>query len=331
MYSSDHTIRGGPLKDLLPLISEELRKHGVCIIPGLLDDDECNNLETDTWKMLEEISSKWTTPIRRDDSKTWDLSKFFALHHMLIQQLVSHSQVCWSARQNPKVVEVFRHLWKTDDLVTSFDGMSIHFPPEETGIKKDWYNPKLQKSWIHCDQSYRRNNLECYQSWITPLDVNSGDATLLYLDGSHNFHGKFAETLKERPSDDWYVLTEEDLKKYQSYGCSKKLVTCPKGSLVLWDSRTIHCGLEPLKERAIPNMRICIYICMVPRNRCSEAVLKKRRKYYDENRTTKHNPAHSNVFGKLPRIRSEKERAVYIETMSQPARGVLTDLGKSLI
>lgn len=331
LYSSDHTVSNVPLKDQLSLISEELEKYGVCIIPSLLDDDECSHLETECWKMLEEITVNWETPIKQDDPKTWNLTKFYALHHMLIQQLVSHSQMCWSARQNPKIVEVFRHLWKTQDLVTSFDGISVHFPPEKSGIKKDWYNPKLQKSWIHCDQSYKRNSLECYQSWVTPLAVNPGDATLVYYEGSHKFHDTFAKAMGETPSEDWYVLKADDIQKYESYGCQKKMVTCPKGSMVIWDSRTIHCGLEPQKERLNPNMRICIYVCMVPRSRCTDAVLKKRRKYFEENRTTKHNPAFSNVFSKFPRIRSEKERREYIETTSYPTKAILTDLGKSLI
>jgi hypothetical protein len=347
-YSSDHTLKftGELTKEFLDKCQEELEKSGICIISDLLTDQECINLENGCWTMLQEITAKWKTPINKNDETTWDMTKFFPLHHMLVQQLVSHSQVCWDARQNSKVVKVFQHLWDTEKLVTSFDGMSIHFPPEKTKLTKDWYNPKKQKSWIHCDQSYKRNELECYQAWVTPLDVNPGDATLVYLENSHLHHQKFASTLSPIPTlsspkgnvvrahrleDEWYVLKEEDLKTYNEYGCKLKCVTCPKGSLVLWDSRTIHCGREPLKERLVPNMRICIYVCMLPRSSCSNAVLTKRKKYYDENRTTKHNPVMSNVFPKQPRIRSSEDKTEYEETMSYPTKAKLTALGKSLI
>jgi len=35
-------------------------------------------------------------------------------------------------RQNPKVVNVFQKLWNKEEVLTSFDGASIHLPPEKT-------------------------------------------------------------------------------------------------------------------------------------------------------------------------------------------------------
>jgi ectoine hydroxylase-related dioxygenase (phytanoyl-CoA dioxygenase family) len=65
-------------------------------------------------------------------------------------------------------------------------------------------------------------------------------------------------------------------------GCSVKRIKCPKGSLVLWDSRTIHCGSECLKSRATFNFRNVVYVCYEPRTRCTEKNLIKKRKAFEE-------------------------------------------------
>ena len=53
---------------------------------------------------------------------------------------MGHSQFAWDIRQNPNVVSAFAHLWdsKPEDMLSSYDGMSIHLPPELTG--KAFYN-----------------------------------------------------------------------------------------------------------------------------------------------------------------------------------------------
>ena len=158
---------------------------------------------------------------------------------MLLQHTVSHCQFPWDIRQNPAVVNVFRTLWDTDDLVTSFDGLSVHFPPESTG--KGWYRGADTGDWLHCDQSFSNNELECYQAWVTPVDVNRGDATLIYLEKSHLYHSRFAKKFKgtkgKLPA--WYKLTEEDILKYtEKYGCKLRKVVCSAGSIVLWDTAT---------------------------------------------------------------------------------------------
>jgi ectoine hydroxylase-related dioxygenase (phytanoyl-CoA dioxygenase family) len=50
-----------------------------------------------------------------------------------------------------------------------------------------------------------------------------------------------------KAKNDWYKLNKEEEKFFLEKGCKIKKIMCPKGSLVLWDSRTIHCGVEALK------------------------------------------------------------------------------------
>ena len=112
-----------------------------------------------------------TIPVLESDCKS-----LFGLHSMLIQHWgIGHSQFNWDLRQNPKVVDIFSKIWDVNkyNLVTSFDGASIHFPHEITNV--GFYRGN---DWFHCDQSFQRNNAECIQSWLTAYDVNEGDATL---------------------------------------------------------------------------------------------------------------------------------------------------------
>ena len=42
------------------------------------------------------------------------------------------------------------------------------------------------------------------------------------------------------------------------------MIKCPAGSLVLWDSRTIHCAKEPEIKRHQPNYRCVLKIQNIP-------------------------------------------------------------------
>jgi len=142
------------------------------------------------WDFVEGITSNWETPINRKLKETWKLIyDLYPLHSMLFQYYHSaHAQISWDVRQNSKIIDIFAAFWtcKPEELLVSFDGFSFHLPPE---ITNRGYNKG--NTWYHTDQSYTRNDFECVQSWITGLDVNECDATLGFLEGSHNFH-KFA-------------------------------------------------------------------------------------------------------------------------------------------
>jgi hypothetical protein len=87
-------------------------------------------------------------------------------------------------------VDVFAALWgcSAHDLLVSFDAASFHFPPEVPGV--GWEDPVSHD--LHTDQSFTRNDFECIQAWVTANHVDTGDATLALLEGSHLYHGDFA-------------------------------------------------------------------------------------------------------------------------------------------
>lgn len=226
--------------------------------------------------------------IYENDNKTWvKLHSMYPKHGMLIQHFkVGHSKFVWDIRQNKKVIDIFKKLYNTSDLLVSFDGASISLPPEITN--RGW-NIKVG---YHCDQSYLRENFECIQGWINGYDTNEGDATLGFFEGSH----KLTKEVKEKV--DWYKLNEI---KYYKNICPEKRIKCPKGSLVLWDSRTIHSGVRPEKSRKNMNIRCCVYVSYMPKKLASEKMIQKRIKAYEECRMTTHNAINVKLFPKNPR------------------------------
>ncbi|KAJ3314351.1 hypothetical protein HDU93_004773, partial [Gonapodya sp. JEL0774] len=90
---------------------------------------------------------------------------------------------------------------------------------------------------------------ECVQAWVTALDVKEGDASLGFMEGSNKFFSQAAKRFRLNGKPDWHKLTAEQEAWYEEQGCAKKRIQCPKGSMVLWDSRTIHSGVGPQMQR----------------------------------------------------------------------------------
>jgi ectoine hydroxylase-related dioxygenase (phytanoyl-CoA dioxygenase family) len=276
-------------------------KYGVAIIENVLDNTEIDAMRTGMWDYLEHITQNFNKHIKRDDKDSWkEYSKLYPKHSMLLQNWgIGHAQFIWDLRQNEKVIDIFANLWNCEnkDLLVSFDGASFHFPPEIT--KKGWYRGNL---WYHTDQSYTRNGFECVQSWVTAYDVNKDDATLAFLESSHKYHSDFAKKYDIKDKSDWYKHTDKELEFYfNDKNCIEGRITCKAGSMVFWDSRTIHCGTEPVKTRDNKNTRNVAYICMMPRQLSTNALIRKKQKAFEDLRTTNHWANKPKLFPKLPR------------------------------
>lgn len=306
-------------------LQETLEKYGVAIIPNVLNNNECNEMINNMWDYLEYITQKWKYPIKRNDEETWE-EIYKLTHDSLLFQFwnIGHSQMSWNVRQNPKVVDIFSYFWKVkpDDLLVSFDGASIQLPHEI--IVCDY----LEKSgkMYHTDQSYCDSRFKYLQSWITAYDVNKDDATLAFFESSHKFHADFRNLLIEDPSEtDWYVLNNNELLFYKEL-CKEKHIVCPKGSLVLWDGRTIHCGIQASINRTVPNIRCISYLCYAPRSFINPINLKLKQTAFNELRTTTHNPYKIRFKPVTPYI-NEFDDSKFITIIKSP---ILSDLGKKL-
>jgi hypothetical protein len=281
-------------------LKETLQKYGVAIIPSVLNPEECSNISSGIWDFLEYISQNWSIPINRNNQDSWKgFYDLYPLHSMLLKNwYIGHAQVCWDVRQNIKILNIFSHLWncEPEELLSSFDGFSFHLPPEITN--RGWYKNKL---WLHVDQSFTDNSFKCIQSWVTAYDIDEGDATLAFLEKSHLFHEDFGREFDIKDKSNWYKLNDDEKQFYINNDCILKKIKCPKGSLVLWDSRTIHCGIEPLRNRIKPNFRAIIYLCYLPRSLSTQKQIEKKIKAFEKLRTTSHWPCNIKLNSINPR------------------------------
>lgn len=306
-------------------LKETIHKFGVAIIPNVLTFNEIEEIKNGMWDYLETISGKFEIPIKRTQKETWKgIYNLMPLHSMLIQHWgIGHTQFIWDLRQKEVIVDIYSYLWNVskEDLLVSFDGASFHMPPEETN--RGYYRGN---DWFHTDQKLSDSKFKCLQSWVTAFDVNEGDATLTFLEGSNNFHEEFAKKYnKLAVKDDWYKLEDEEIKFFLQKGCHIKNITCPAGSFVLWDSRTFHAGKESIKGRKNSNFRCVVYLCYAPRSWSTEALLKKKRKAFQEKRTCSHWPEKSKLFPKNPRTYGKA-----LPIVSEIPSPVLNTLGMKL-
>jgi hypothetical protein len=278
-------------------LNNYLNEYGVAVIPNVLSEAECINFRNQIWSEL-----KYVTQNRFDvnNQNTWrEFFNFYPLHSMLLQHYsLGHMQPIWDIRQHNKVCEPFETIWNTpkNDLLVSFDGLSVHLPPEKTS--RGWF---LNKEWFHTDQSFKKQNKCCIQGLINLYQVNNKDASLAILEGSNNYHQEFNNQYHLECNDDWYKLKDGEKDFFLNKGCNPFAVKANIGSLVLWDSRTMHQGKEPEKTREQENFRIAVYVCMMPRNTSNGKALEKKQKAFNDLRLTSHWANNPKLFSKSPR------------------------------
>uniref|UniRef100_A0A6C0DB78 Phytanoyl-CoA dioxygenase n=1 Tax=viral metagenome TaxID=1070528 RepID=A0A6C0DB78_9ZZZZ len=305
-------------------VNETIGKYGVAIIPNILNDAECDNMIKEMWNYLEHISEDFLIPINRHDMNSWESIYNLNGGSLLFEFWnIGHSQMLWDQRQNPKIVEVFAKIWnvKPEELLASFDGASIEIPPEITNY--GWYEDNIP--FYHTDQSYATPEFKYVQSWVTANDVNPGDATLAFFESSNKYHSEFSELFNVKDPKDWYLLSKKELEFYSSR-CIEKKISCPRGSLVLWDGRTIHCGIQSSINRWKPNIRCINYLCYLPRSQSNEENILLKQQALLDLQTTTHNPCIIRFKSRTPYLEIQDE-SQFIKKINPP---YLTDLGKKL-
>lgn len=302
-------------------IKASLETHGVATLPRIISHDECVRLREGIWTGLRHITQG---RFNLNDPTTWkSFYDLMPMHSMLLQHWgVGHMQPVWDVRQNPAIIGTFARLWETEDLLVSFDGISVHLPPEVS--RRGWFRGS---QWLHTDQSPTKKGLHCIQGLVNLYPVNEGDATLTFLDGSHKHHEEFFSHINQTDfKPDWFKLDEDQTTFFTNKGCKQYCVQADEGSLVLWDSRTMHSGIEPQHGRANPNYRIVIYVCMTPKRLATPAGIEKRIKAFEELRMTTHWPHLPKLFPKHPRTYGNP-----MPTVNDVSEPVLTYYGRKLV
>ncbi len=268
--------------------SENLNKNGYTIINNVFDKNEIEEYikEYNIWKNNIPNFNYFHTNIERNG-----IHKYYE---------VGHQRFAWLARTNPKITNIFKQLWNTDELVTSFDGCCYY--PNDYSYDQGY--------WTHTDQSSRKKGLHCYQSFISL--TNNTQRTLVLYKGSHLLHEDYFTTMEIDEPRDWNILD----KKYVNELVEDKILLDVKaGDLVIWDSRTFHqntCGDTNCKEE-----RLVQYLCYLPKNAegNNDDQKKKRLNYFNSIRTTSHWPYPMNPVPKQPNNYNYyyPDNAIYID------------------
>eukprot|EP01088_Endostelium_zonatum_P007260 TRINITY_DN19479_c0_g1_i1.p1 TRINITY_DN19479_c0_g1~~TRINITY_DN19479_c0_g1_i1.p1 ORF type:complete len:335 (-),score=54.57 TRINITY_DN19479_c0_g1_i1:89-1093(-) len=281
-----------------------LEEHGYVVFKNVLTPEEVSKGKDLAWDFLEGLKK---SSIQRKDPTTWDQGWPDPFNKgILVGDGVGQSPFLWYVRANPNVQKIYKTIWNTEQVATSFDGFGIHRPFE--------YNPKWKTGtgWFHIDQNgkYKPDRI-CVQGLVNFYDSGEDDGGLVVVPDSIKI---FKDIFKERDfkSERDYVTVhkndEKGIWKNEAAHLQPIKVVANAGDMLLWDSRTIHCNSPAATSRKIPEdggilepRRLVAYVCMVPMKRLTEGVKEKRRKAYLSGETTSHWPEECDSTGRANR------------------------------
>ncbi|KAJ9101873.1 hypothetical protein QFC21_003213 [Naganishia friedmannii] len=268
-----------------PEYLKELHTKGYVVVPNIIPQEQAAQYVTDANEWLKGFGKGFDI----DDKSTWNVENLpphfrGGLYNALG---VGHEDLLWRIRLEPALIDVFSKIWGTDELLVSFDGANFSVPLPPSQIQN------AGAPWPHVDQSPLKRNMECIQGIANLAPNGEDDGGLMILDGSFPLYNEFIDAhVDDQPEGGWpkidsYHHTPKQLQWFYDRGCTWKKVNAPAGSLILWESRTIHYGAAP-KEGANP--RYATYVCYKPAAHCPPAHLEVRKEAIKEFRNMSHNP-----------------------------------------
>jgi ectoine hydroxylase-related dioxygenase (phytanoyl-CoA dioxygenase family) len=99
--------------------------------------------------------------------------------------------------------------------------------------------------WLHTDQGpLKGHELACIQGGVNVFPTGPDDGCLSVLSGSHKLHRELFEAFPHLGGRKDFIRISgpgfDLIDWFRERGCDWWNITCPAGSIVLWDSRTQH-------------------------------------------------------------------------------------------
>lgn len=271
-----------------PVYLDGLKEKGYAVIPHILTEQECQNWISEFWIAMQRFIPGATEETVCQPDSPW-------IHHLggLIQSGFNHAPFMWWLRCHPGVLEIAYQIYGTHDLSVSFDGIAVERAPERRRNIKGRemtcasYDSKIAiKRNYHNDRNsrYRDPDRVHIQMEVPMNDVDPEDATLMVLENSHRYYEKFVKhfpyTLTGKK--DWRPLTLEEKEWFLSKPDVREVaVSAPKGSVVLWDTKTVHSNKRATRGRPSPKFRYVAFVAYNIMSLLSQADLEKRRMMFE--------------------------------------------------
>lgn len=271
-------------------IIREIEDNGYCVIPDVLTHEEVETAKS--------MFYDWQNTIPNHDH----IHGLIDPHGIYKFHEAGHQRHAWYLRTRSNIQAVFKKLWNTDDLICSYDGSCY--------ISKSC--KKKDRHWIHSDQAPDTEGLQCIQGFVSLTD--NKERTFVIYEKSHLYHSEYFKERQIYSKKNWHLIDHETLDRMRN---QRRVLHIKAGSLVIWDSRMFHSNQY---GKANSEERIVQYICYLPRKhkKYTASLAKKRRKYFEERRTTSHWPVPVYVNGKQPQTFGNKDRLIDYDKLTIP-------------
>lgn len=288
--------------------AKDLKEKGYAVIPSVLDEQEVEQYKAKMWDTLGSmtasdvykrgVNTKFDRSI--DNYEQYKMSDLFPHKHGILESYrMNHCEAARDARKEPKILEVMTALYGDTRLVCSMDRINWKFPGKQY---------KSQEDWPHCDQNPRKLGPRCVQAYLdingTLNDQEPGNR---FYEGSHLVFHKFTKPYRGLDETDWFKPGLAEITQIsEKYKLPLVKPLCPAGSLVLWDSRTIH---SPHDGTDFERGRSVFYVCYLPyqpETFTRQEEQKKKDAFLAMN-ATRHTPFPQSCFGKYARTYGKED------------------------
>lgn len=261
-------------------------ENGYAVIPSAITTDAAARYQAAAFEWLKSLDNPC---LDLTDPSTWtpenvpSVSEINTFNHYG----VVHERFVWDIRLEPGIREVFSQLWKTDELLVSFDALNITLPRRVGHVAR--------KKWPHIDQSPYREGLQCVQGIANLSQSGPDDGGLTVYPGSHKVTEEFFQTNTNRENwtrKDFYKYTPEELVWFEEKGYKEHKVVAEPGDLIIWDSRLVHFGAEQKGNSDV--IRTAVYLSYAPRSFASAEALAAKKEAFERWLATTHWP-HDNI------------------------------------
>lgn len=266
----------------------QLNEKGYAIIPDVFSQEECAEIREKMWQHISDISGGELTP-------TTDYTKLKAdqlpahKHGIIESWRFNHFRTIREIRRHERILLIYALLYGTDQLTSSIDRVNFKFPGRVY---------QSNDTWPHVDQNPAKLGCITIQSYVTFLDCHEDSPGNRFYEGSHKIFEEFFKEKRGLDTSDWNKLTPEERVALPKQ-CPLVKPVYRAGSMLLWDSRTVH---DPDDGSNFNDGRFVVYVCYNrPWEKAEDAKFwEKKKQAFLDCRATSHAPIPQSMFGKTP-------------------------------